>query len=249
MSRVLRRGKRKPQILWGNDNRLRVIGQQLEAEARINGGLEPVFSDHYSLRQIIGAVGAEGGRVFLTEGIWFFDGSMTIDTKNLHIYSTSPGRTIFRRPSTGSTSESMLIFSAEGVTIEGIRFIDEMASGRAAIELNGQRSTVRNCVFESVSNGVKVEGADWCAVRDCRFTSVTTNAVEYSGTCEGGVVTGNTIETNGGDIYLGDNVSGTAVTGNAIDAGSRTISYFAGRNISTGSLLNAMGLENVEERS
>lgn len=249
MSRVLRRGKRKPQIIWGNDYRLRTMGQQAEAEATINGGLEPVFSDRYSLRQIVGNVGTEGGRVFLTEGIWFFDGSMTIGTKNLHIYSTSPGRTIFKRASTGSTAESMLIFEGEGVTIEGVRFIDNMASARAVIELDGQRSTVRDCVFEDVSNGVKVEGADWCAVRDCRFTSVTTNAVEYSGTCEGGMVTGNIVETNGGDIYLGDNVSGTVVTGNSIDAGSRKISYFAGRNISTGSLLNAIGLEKVEERS
>jgi hypothetical protein len=249
MSRLFRRGKRKPQIIWGDDYRLRVIGQQLEAEAGANGGLGPVFSDAYSLREIFGNVGAEGGRVFLTEGIWFLHGSMTINTKNLHIYSTSPGRTILRRASTGSTAESMLIFKGEGVTVEGIRFIDNMASARAVIELDGQRSTVRDCVFEDVSNGVKVESADWCAVRDCRFTSVTTNAVEYSGTCEGGMVTGNIVETNGGDIYLGDNVSGTVVTGNSIDAGSRKISYFTGRNISTGSLLNAIGPEKVEERS
>ena len=33
MSRVFRRGKRKPQIIWGNDYRLRTMGQQAEADA------------------------------------------------------------------------------------------------------------------------------------------------------------------------------------------------------------------------
>ena len=249
MSRVARRGRRKPQIIWGGDRRLRQVGYQLEAEATASAGLEPVFSDRYSLNHILGIVGKEGGRIFLTEGTWFFNESMTVGTKNIHIYSTSPGRTIFRRASTAPTAEAMLTFTGEGVTVEGVRFVDEKAGARAVVELTGQRSTVRDCVFENVSNGVKVSDANWCAVRDCRFMSVTTNAIEYSGTCEGGMVTGNIIETNGGDIYLGDNVSGTVVTGNSIDAGSRKISYFAGKNISTGSLLNAIGLEKVEERS
>lgn len=249
MSLVIRRGRRRPQVVWSGDHRLRTIGRQLESEAGVDGSIGPVASDLSSLRQIIGMLGAEGGRVFLTEGTWIFDGSLSISTKNLHLYSTSPGRTVFKRPATSASTAHMLSFTGESVIVEGVRFIDNATSGHAAIEFNGQRSIAKNCVFEDVTNGIEVAGANWCAVRDCHFIAVGNYAIEYIGTCEGGMVTGNTIETNGGDIYLGDNVSGTVVTGNSVDAGDRKISYFKDRNISTGSLLNAIGLEKVEERS
>ena len=249
MSLVVRRGRRRPQVVWSDDHRLRTIGRQLESEAGVDGSIGPVASDVASLRQIIGMLGSEGGRIFLTEGTWIFDGSLSVSTKNLHLYSTSPGRTVFKRAATSTATAHMLSFTGESVIVEGIRFIDSVTSGHAAIELNGQRSIVKNCVFEDVTNGVEVAGANWCAVRDCHFIAVGNYAIEYSGTCEGGVVTGNIIETSGGDIYLGDDVSGTVVTGNALDVGDRKISYFTGQNISTGSALNAIGPTKVEERS
>jgi len=64
MSLVVRRGRRRPQVVWSDDHRLRTIGRQLESEAGVDGSIGPVASDVASLRQIIGMLGSEGGRSF-----------------------------------------------------------------------------------------------------------------------------------------------------------------------------------------
>ena len=62
------------------------------------------------------------------------------------------------------------------------------------------------------------------------------------------MITQNSVERTGGNVYLGDNVSEVVVIGNTFDATSTELSYFAGKSIETGSALNVIDPSRVEER-
>ena len=83
---------------------------------------------------------------------------------------------------------------------------------------------------------------------DSEFQTGVNRAIEYSGTCAGGVITSNTIERTGGNVYLGDDVSSVVVIGNTFDTTATELSYFAGQSIETGSALNTIDPSRVEER-
>lgn len=252
---ILRRGNKRPQVVFSDDHRTRTIGRQVESEAGRDGSLGFMVTPNMSIRKAVGSLGKEGGRLFFTEGVWMFDGSIAIDTPNIHFFSTSPGRTVFKRPATSSTTASMLTFSGDGAIVEGIRFIDKVSGASAAITCSGTRGTVKNCVFEDVVKGITVSG-NWCAIRDCDFLVVdqTTNerVVEFTGSASNGLVLGNMFQELGGTVYLGDSVSNTAVLYNVFDnavSGDTRISYFASKEIVTGSALNVVHANQVEERS
>ena len=119
------------------------------------------------------------------------------------------------------------------------------------ISLSGQRCTIKNCVFEDVYGGIKITG-NWCSIRDCTFITSAGHAIEFSGSASNGIVIGNIIQANGGSIHLGDSVSETAVLSNVFDnvsGGDVKISYFTGKEIVTGSALNVVHADQVQERS
>tara|TARA_Y100001970_G_scaffold6337_1_gene7242 strand:+ start:13913 stop:14674 length:762 start_codon:yes stop_codon:yes gene_type:complete len=248
---IVRRDFRRPQIVWTGDHKLRKIGRQLEATQLTNRTIGPIASPTRSINEIIGLLGDGGGRVFLTEGEWIFNENLSTNRNSIHLASTSPGRTVFKRPLAKSSSTEVMSFTGNDVILDGIRFIDEGNSTPTyMISMSGQRCVIKNCVFEDVYGGIKITG-DWCAIRDCTFITATGRAIEFSGTARNGIVIGNIIQSGGGDVHLGDSVTRTGVLYNVFDnesSGDVRVSYFADREIVTGSALNVVHSDQVQER-
>ena len=229
---VYRRGIRRPQVIWSSDNKLRTTGRQLEAEAGLNGSLGPIITPSTSIRQAIGMLGSDGGRLFFSEGVWIFNGHITTGITNVHFLSTSPGKTVFKRPSTITTSTHMLTFTGANVTVEGIRFIDEDDSARSALRMDGDDSTLRNCVFEDVVVGVFFGDGDRVTVKCNRFQTVRGRAVEFGGTTTGHIISDNTFTPSidgDDDVFLGDSVSESGIFSNNFGSSGK-ISYKTGKN-------------------
>ena len=251
-SPIVRKDFRRPQVVWTGDSKLRTIGRQLEATQFTDRTIGPIASPLKSIREILGLFGDNGGRVFLTEGEWVFNENLSTARDSIHIVSTSPGGTVFKRPAAKASSTEVMAFTGNDVTLDGIRFVDEGNSTPTyMVSVAGERCTIKNCVFEDVYGGVKVTG-DWCSIKDCTFITVSGYAIEFSGTARNGIVTGNMIQSGGGSVYLGSNVSRTGVLHNVFDnesGGSARISYHDGNEVATGSALNVVHADQVEERS
>mgnify|MGYP004449321281 CR=1 FL=1 len=234
-------------VFSGGDHRFRTIGRQIENLALRQ--CEICISQDTPIREAIGVLSKTGGRLYLREGVWNFNGSLEIDSKFIQLISLSPGRTVFRRESAQATSDPIINSTGESNVFEGIRFIDETGTvATQALTITGKNSVVRNCVFEDFYNGVLVNGANNVKVVDSEFQTGVNRAIEYSGTCTGGMITSNIIERTGGNVYLGDNVSAVVVVGNSFDTTATELSYFADQSIETGSALNTIDPSRVEER-
>jgi len=234
-------------VFSGGDSRFRTIGRQIEN--LVTRQCEICITPATSIREGIGALGKNGGRLYLTEGLWHFNGSFEIDSKFVQVISLSPGRTVFKRESARATTDPIIKSTGASNTFEGIRFIDETNTvATHAMKITGSNTVVRNCVFEDTYNGIIVDGCDRVRIMDCEFQTGANRAIEYSGTCVGGMITQNTIERAGGNVYLGDNVSEVTVIANTFNTASTQLSYFAGRSIETGSALNVIDPSRVEER-
>ena len=250
-SPIIRRDFRRPQVIWTGDHKLKNIGRQLESTQLTNRTIGPIASPLKTLNDIIGLLDTSGGRVFLTEGEWIFHQNLSTDRDSVHLVSTSPGKTVFKRRSSAASATEVMEFTGDDITLDGIRFVDEgNTTATYMISLAGQRCTIKNCVFEDVYGGVKITG-NWCSIRDCTFITSTGYAVEFSGTARNGIVIGNIIQDNGGSVYLGDDVSEVAVLSNVFQnasGGAVKISYFASKEIVTGSALNVVHADQVQER-
>lgn len=250
-NRIQRKDFRRPQIIWTGDHKLKTIGKQLEATQLTNRTIGPIASPTRGINEIVGLLGDRGGRVFLTEGEWIFNQNLSTSRDAIHIVSTSPGRTVFKRPLAKASATETMEFTGDDVILDGIRFIDEgNSTATYMISIAGQRCTIKNCVFEDVYGGIKVTG-DWCAIKDCTFITATGHAIEFSGTASNGIVSGNMIQSGGGGVHLGDSVSKTGVLHNVFDnasGGDIKVSYFAGQEIVTGSALNVVHKDQVQER-
>lgn len=242
----------RPQIIYTDDNRLRTIGHQLEASELTNRTIGPIASPSKSLRDIIGLFDNSGGRIFLTEGEWIFNDVISTARNSVHIISTSPGKTVFKRPSAKASSSPMMSFTGDDIILEGIRFIDEgNTTSTNVLSFSGQRCQVKDCVFEDAYGGVTVSGS-WCSIKDNTFTTLQGYAVELTGSASNCIVSGNLIQDDGGSVYLGDSVSEVAVVSNVFQntsGGAVKISYFANKEIVTGSALNVVHADQVQERS
>jgi len=234
-------------VFSGGDHRFRTIGRQIESLA--SRQCEICITPDTPIRDGVAALGKTGGRLYLTEGLWNFNRTLEIDSKFIQIHSLSPGRTVFRRESAQATTDPIISSTGVNNVFEGIRFIDQTGTvATQALKITGDNSIVRNCVFEDFYNGVLISGANRVRVMDCEFHTGVNRAIEYSGTCVGGMITANAIERTGGNVYLGDDVSQMAVIGNTFDTVSVELSYFAGQSIETGSALNVIDSSRVEER-
>ena len=234
-------------VFTGGDHRFRTIGRQIEN--LVNRQCEVCITPATPLREGIGALSKTGGRLYLTEGLWHFNGSLEIDSKFIQLISLSPGRTVFARESAQAVTDPIIKSTGANNLFEGIRFIDETATvATQALKITGSNTVVRNCVFEDFYSGILVDGCDRVRIVDCEFQTGASRAIEYSGTCVGGMITQNSVERTGGNVYLGDNVSEVVVIGNTFDATSTELSYFAGKSIETGSALNVIDPSRVEER-
>lgn len=234
-------------VFSGGDHRLRTIGRQIEG--LVNRQCDICISQDTPLREAIGALGPNGGRLYLREGLWNFNTSLEIDSKFIQLISLSPGRTVFKREGGQATTDPIIKSTGESNVFEGIRFIDETGTvATQALTITGNNSAVRNCVFEDFYNGVLVNGANNVKIVDSEFQTGTNRAIEYSGTCAGGIITSNTIERTGGNVYLGDDVSSVVVIGNTFDTTATELSYFADQSIQTGSALNSIDPSRVQER-
>ena len=235
-------------VFTGGDSRFRTIGRQIENLARRE--CEICITPETPIREGLGALSKTGGRLYLTEGFWHFNKSIEIDSKFIQVISLSPGRTVFKREGDRATAEPIIKSTGESNVFEGIRFIDETGTvATQALKITGSNTVVRNCVFEDFYNGVLVDNCDRVRIMDCEFQTGANRAIEYSGTCVGGMITQNTIERAGGNVYLGDNVSEVTIIANTFDTTNTQLSYFAGRSIETGSALNVIDPSRVEERS
>ena len=248
---VYRRGNKKPQVIWSADHKLRTMGRQIESSAGIDSGLGPIVTPMMSIREAVGMLGGVGGRLFFTEGVWVFDEAITIDIPDIHFLSTSPGKTIFKRPSTSTSTASIITLSGDGAILDGIRFIDKVSGASAVVSCTSTRPAIKNCVFEDVQKGINVSGT-WASIRDCSFLTSQGYAIEFSGTASNGIITGNLIQDTGGSVYLGDNVSKVSVINNVFQntgGGSVMVSYAVDQGILTGSALNVVHSDQVQERS
>jgi hypothetical protein len=244
----LRTNTRLPVTVFSaGDHRLRTIGRQIES--LVTRQCEVCVTPATPLREAVGALSKTGGRLYLTEGLWNFNKTLEIDSKFIQIHSLSPGRTVFRRESAMASTDPIISSTGVNNIFEGIRFIDETDTvATHALKISGSNSIVRNCVFEDFHGGVLVSTANRVRIMDCEFHTGVNRAIEYSGTCVGGMITANSIERTGGNVYLGDDVSLMTVIGNTFDTSGVQISYFAGQNIETGSALNVIDPSRVEER-
>ena len=234
-------------VFSGGDHRFRTIGRQIENLA--SRQCEICITPATPLREAVGALSKTGGRLYLTEGLWNFNRTLEIDSKFIQITSLSPGRTVFRRESDLATTDPIISSTGVNNIFEGIRFIDETGTvATHALKITGDNSIVRNCVFEDFYNGILVSSANRVRIMDCEFHTGVSRAIEYSGTCVGGMITANSIERTGGNVYLGDDVSQMAVIGNTFDTVAVELSFFADQSIGTGSALNVIDPSRVEER-
>jgi nitrous oxidase accessory protein NosD len=132
--------------------------------------------------------------------------------------STSPGKTVFKRTTTESTS--MIKFTGSECIFEGIRFIDENSTGYC-IESTGDRTIVRNCFFENVNGGIKIDGADFCTVEGNHFVDADDHNVEFANTCVGALISNNRFEEASGvskfNILLSTGTTKSTMVGNVLD--------------------------------
>ena len=202
------------QVQFPGDSRLRTMGRQLESAVIEVGRHGPVVSDTRTLRDAIGHLGRTGGRIVIGEGIYRFNSQLLIGRTNVHIMSTSPGKTVFKRTATESTS--MIKFTGAECIFEGIRFIDENSTGYC-IESTGDRTIVRNCFFENVYGGIKIDGADFCTVEGNHFVDADSHNVEFANTCVGAVIANNRFEeAREYNIKLSSGVSESVMIGNVL---------------------------------
>jgi|TARA_R110000824_G_scaffold5326_1_gene24741 hypothetical protein len=247
MFSLRRSGDNFPVSMFTKDHRFRTVGRQIEWLAKRHCDI--CISPETPIREAVGSVGKNGGRIYFTEGLWNFNESFTIDSGFVQLISMSPGQTIFRRSASMATSDPIIQSTGDGSVFEGIRFIDETdAVSTSVLKITGNNTVVRNCAFEDYYNAILVDGANYVKVLDCEFTAGVNRAIEYSGTCRGGIVTSNVIERGGGNLYFGDNVSEVSVIANTFDATNTQLSYFAGQSVETGSALNVIDPSRVEER-
>ncbi len=236
-----------PVAMFTRDHRLRTIGRQIEGLAKRH--CEICIKPETSFKQAVSTIGRNGGRIYFTEGLWNFNSSITIDSSFVQLISLAPGRTVFRRSAAMATTDPIIVSSGDGATFEGIRFVDETDTvNTTALKITGHNSVVRNCAFEDYYNGVLVDSANYVKVVDCEFTSGQNRAIEYSGTCRGGMITTNIIERAAGNLYFGDDVSDLTVIANTMDSANTELSYFAGNSVQTGAALNVIDPSRVSER-
>lgn len=231
VTRVFRRGQKRPQVVWTDDHRLRTIGRQAEAQTGLLGGLGPVITPATTLRDALGMFGSSGGALFFTDGVWHVTSSVLCSINKIAIIGSSKN-TVFKRSSSASGSDAMLEFQGDDVVIDSITFVDELAGSPGAVHCTGERSIIQRCVFSSVQAGV-VMGAQDCIVRDCFFEEVKDTAVEYNQTVSGGLVTGNRFVPSTDadpDVLFGDNVSKSGIFTNNFSSGGK-ISYKTGQDI------------------
>ena len=197
-----------------NDSRFRSVMRQLEDEVQRGYNLGPVITPDISIRDAISSLPHNGGRIVLSEGEWTFNTNLSVTRPNVHILSMSPQKTILRR--TKTTSDNMLTLSGAECIIEGIRFIDENSSG-FCIESTGDRTVVKNCFFQDVYGGIKMDGADFCTVEGNHFVDVESHNVEFANTCVGAVIVNNRFEVaKEYNIKLSSGVSESVMIGNVL---------------------------------
>ena len=110
----------------------------------------------------------------------------------------------------------MIKFTGAECIFEGIRFIDENSTGYC-IESTGDRTIVRNCFFENVYGGIKIDGADFCTVEGNHFVDADSHNVEFANTCVGAVIANNRFEeAREYNIKLSSGVSESVMIGNVL---------------------------------
>ena len=210
------------QVQFPGDHRLSTIGRQLESAVIETGHHGPVVANTRTLRDAIGLLGRTGGRIIVGEGIYRFNAQLLIGRPNVHIMSTSPGKTVFKRTATEATA--MIKFTGAECIFEGIRFIDENSTGYC-LETTGDRTIVRNCFFEDVNGGIKVDGADFCTVEGNHFVDAGGTNIEFANTCVGALISNNRFETGlEFNILLSTGTTESTMVGNVLDWASGEIS-------------------------
>jgi len=203
------------QIQYTDDHRLRTIGRQLESAVIEIGRHGPIVSGTRTLRDAIGHLGKTGGRILVGEGIYAFNSQLSMARTNIHILSTSPGKTVFKRTATGS--DPMISFTGAECILEGVRFIDENSTGYC-IESTGDRTVVRNCFFENVYGGIKIDGADFCTIEGNHFVDADGHNVEFANTCVGALISNNRFEeAREFNILLSTGTTKSTMIGNVLD--------------------------------
>ena len=218
---------------------------------RLNS-LGPIFSPDTSIRKAIDSLGDEGGRIFLSEGVWDFgNANLFIKKPNVHLISTSPGNTIFRR--TISSALAALVANDDYIRIEGIQFVDEDATNTAPMVgiRDGAGCVITNCVFKDVGDGVSLSNADWFEVSNCDFISYR-KGITSLGNCEQGMIVNNRFRGSSGqpeiDLHASDQRIG--IVGNVLDWSNGSIEYTNNDMASAANLaiLNIVDVGNITER-
>jgi len=231
-----------------NDSRFRSVMRQLEDEVQRGYNLGPIITPDISIRDAISSLPHNGGRIVLSEGEWTFNTNLSVTRPNVHILSMSPQKTILRR--TKTTSDNMLTLSGAECIIEGIRFIDENSSG-FCIESTGDRTVVKNCFFQDVYGGIKMDGADFCTVEGNHFVDADGHNVEFANTCVGALISNNRFEEASGsskfNILLSTGTTKSTMVGNVLDwAGGEISSPYRATGMQ---LLATIPLANVVDTS
>lgn len=191
------------------DPQLRSISEGLLRVARRVEDRGVVAVPGMSMGEILSTCGTVDGAGTLTvtfsEGTFSFRDGADIDRKNVVFRGQGHSTVLERSVGSSHAQEQLWRFRGEGVVVEGFRVVDSAGSG-AAVLLEGNRSVVRNCVFEDCHQAVAVSGASGVRLVDNHVIGVRNSnyALFVTGASHDGVIAGNVIEQTGllADIFL-----------------------------------------------
>jgi hypothetical protein len=242
------------QVQFPGDHRLRTIGRQLESAVIEIGRHGPIVSGTRTLRDAIGHLGRTGGRILVGEGIWSFNKQIVISRPNVHIISTSPGKSVFINKIDDPVSANQVMLVAEGdeFIIEGVRFINE-TNTQHQVKITGDHSTIRNCVFEKFGAGCTVVGGDYAKLEGNRFIDGTSGYNMALFSSSHNIISNNIFaDTTGAtQLYLSNTVDKTVIVGNVFDWTAGVIgSPYRGTGMQTDAtlaLMNVVQTGNITE--
>ena len=221
---------------------VRVVGNRLSDIGVVANSRESLVS-LLSL-QGVGGTAAEPMRIVLGEGVWSFNGSMTIERSNLHLIGMGSAKFV----RTGADTTPMLLFTGDNITIDGL-WLEDTNSTDVILEFQGDDCTVKDCWVEDCNKFVEVSGDRSRIVNNEIKDARAANAVLLTGTTRGHVVTGNRIlqalTPSTVYMYAGDNVTDSIFIGNVYDSSESEFISYKGSKGNVGSASNNVGTVGV----
>jgi len=203
-----------------------VIADADEIQYRLSGAMETRSTE--SIAQILSRL-EEGDCIRLAPDTWSYDTPLVI-TKSCAIIGSPLGTKI--RRGEGLKSGPLVDIQADNVVLANIYFEDTTSlTDIVAVSSSGRNNVfISQCAMMNFSIGIQNTGGSF---HSYAFNSIaaTQNGIDIDGQSQGNKIIGNSIAMTPAinlSVDMGENVSGTAVTGNVctLSPGNYSISFF-----------------------